>query len=531
MFSLNDKVYTIIHTDEDKKEIALISPDSHMVGERRILEQWDSAEGFQVFDGRMYQNNTKELWSTHIDTLQKKNVLVWKDVDVDMSNYGGHPIVLTKDKILMCGNRTSEDRTFTLEWYLLKKVESADVEIEKKTLVISGADFENNTKVKNAIKIFESAYSDYEVEIRDYWEEIESNWNGNSSYAERRKQFNLDLISNTETDIFMGNNYTDYFAMANNGILVDLNEYIKEDKEFQKDDYIELIFSPTNSDGGLYYSFSMFWISGMVIKRENLPTDTNGWSLSELEVFLASLPENITPSYPTYKEPLLHNLVVASFDDLIDLTAKQSKFDTDYFRQMLSFVNTYATSELDGNELTFEEIRNGEILMDLGGWGIMNVEDWGKLSERAGEGMTFAGFPTKGTNHIICIPEMSYAIADGPNKDIAWEFIKIYLANDIKGSTAFSVKKESNEEMFANLMSRADDKGMIYGNNYYSVSVESLRELIETIEDMTLVVKQNHDIYDIVIEEANAYFYGSKTIEEVSSIIQDRVQTKLNELN
>lgn len=56
--------------------------------------------------------------------------------------------------------------------------------------------------------------------------------------------------------------------------------------------------------------------------------------------------------------------------------------------------------------------------------------------------------------------------------------------------------------------------------------VDRVREMIETAQPD---IGMDEQIYSIIKDEAQAYFDGQKSVEDVAALVQNRVQTYLNE--
>ena len=536
MIEHEDVVYTIINTENGQSEIAPILFEKQELGDRRLLDRRIGTDAF-VSDGRLYQADANGLWSIRMDTLQESEVFLWDDLEIDMTAYSRVPVVFSHDRILLCGNRMAEDSTYMPEWYMLNRTKIDEEVVSKKTIVLGGVDISNNGFLRQTVNQFNRANKEYNVEIRDYMQELEAERSKYVStmkldgFIEAEVQLNLRLAAEGGVDIFMGKeSYLRYDILANSGILADLNTLIDNDKEFQKEKYIDLMFETTHGNGELYYSFTDFRYCGIVTMKETLPDGKNGWSLREMEEYISSLPANVKPFYPVYDTWILSDLLNASFPELVDQSLKTAYFDSDYFLQILSFCRRYSAPVEDG-EPDYEDLMKGNTLMRMDCGNISSINAWvGSYIMRGGENVTQMGIPTEEANHILCYPNNKFGIAAGDNEAGAWEFIKFYLSETEKSpvNELFPTNKASLDKMFQKYINSADDKGMtLVGTDTVSTGV--LEEMYRVINSMTRVCNIDSLISRIVMEEAGAYFANQKSAEEVASIIQNRVQTLLNE--
>ena len=63
----------------------------------------------------------------------------------------------------------------------------------------------------------------------------------------------------------------------------------------------------------------------------------------------------------------------------------------------------------------------------------------------------------------------------------------------------------------------------------YAISDEQLAGLMEVIEGAKRAVSYDEKLFNIIAEDASAFFEGAKSAEETAKIIQSRVQIYLSE--
>ena len=526
-------VYTVIHTEKGTEDLVPILLDEQRLGEGHSYEKDTFIFTPQVLNGRIFLSDKEGIRSIRLDTYAEEEILLWENTDIDMFRYSGTFIMLSGNRVLVCGNRISEDNEFIPEWYILTRTKADEIKKDKKTLVVGGVFYEESIKLKMAVQEFNKSNQEYKVEIKNFLQELEKieremNPKSPIEFQKRDHALNLQIMAEGGVDIFVGNNIDnnfDFKLMARNGIFTDMNVFMNQDETFHKEDYMDLMYTTTSSDGGLYYSFSDFYFESMVVKKGTLPEEKNGWSLSEIEEYISTFPSSVKPFYPLDPESLLSFIMRASFPDIINESTKPATFDTDYFLKVLSFCKRYSSKSIDG-EIFYDEILNDEILFGIDRGGAHNLSFYYLTMERAKENLSHVGYPAKDTGHLICFPSIYYAIAEGENKEGAWEFIKTFLDTDM--SLGFPVKKELYEEIFQQTINKADDKGMItYMGS--SMSINAVLDLKEAMSKMTLVSVWDAQIQMIIAEEVGAYFADQKSAEAVAAIIQDRIQTLLNE--
>jgi len=141
--------------------------------------------------------------------------------------------------------------------------------------------------------------------------------------------------------------------------------------------------------------------------------------------------------------------------------------------------------------------------------------------------------------HGASIPLYTMAVnANSANKEGAWEFISFLLGEEVQDRQKWylpPVHRESFDKWLeweiCDLSEERFENGHIYHPAYYGedTSEEKRKEYKEAIENARPLPIRTAPILNIILEETSDYFNGSKTAEEVSTIINNRVQLYLSE--
>ena len=139
--------------------------------------------------------------------------------------------------------------------------------------------------------------------------------------------------------------------------------------------------------------------------------------------------------------------------------------------------------------------------------------------------------------------------ASSKNKEGVWEFIRFNLTekrqeNMWTANAGFPILKSALDKVLADAMEDEyyeDEDGnkkltskMTWTTGDFTVEVyaatkeqvDRIREMIDTAQPGGTMEEK---LYDIIREEAQAYFDGQKKAEDVAALIQNRVQTYLDE--
>ena len=124
------------------------------------------------------------------------------------------------------------------------------------------------------------------------------------------------------------------------------------------------------------------------------------------------------------------------------------------------------------------------------------------------------------------------------HKEAVWEFLKLFISDEFLVNhceTLFTIKNSMQDYAFELEKEwQASGGKLVYyiGNQEIQtnitdgVDIDLAKELLDTV---TGVFKHNETLYNIVIEEASAYFAGAKTAQQAAEIIQGRAQIYINE--
>ena len=154
---------------------------------------------------------------------------------------------------------------------------------------------------------------------------------------------------------------------------------------------------------------------------------------------------------------------------------------------------------------------------------------------------TIIGFPTStGVGNAISYA-FSFAISSNSSEgDAVWEFVRtFYLAEyceECDMEMVFPINAEAlemkfsspEEEAFSITVGSPDEDGYYQMNitEPTEYDVERVRELIYSLDR---VYRSDTDLYGIVYEEAESYFSGSKSLDEVVRIIRNKAESYVNE--
>ncbi|MCD8325417.1 MAG: extracellular solute-binding protein [Lachnospiraceae bacterium] len=394
---------------------------------------------------------------------------------------------------------------------------------------------EDFPELLTAVAEFNQANEDFQVEVIDYYGE--GSYYG---YDEAALQLSLDIVLGKAPDIFF-TGMIDYEALAGLGVFADLYELMEQDEDFDKEMLLTNILEPYEINGKLYSIAPAFRITSLW-GGSSLVQGRYGVSMDELVQILEENGGNINSIYGLMSdEPILTTLCTLYMDSFIDWDNGTCDFENEEFYQLLEFAQEYNYTGGYGAEGQKASINSGEELLS---YGIIScVADYQIQCELYGEAVEVIGLPTtagSGTTAYFSGVELGINAA-GEHQEAAWEFVKYYIFNGYSGS-GFSIVQEIFDEVMAeamedNVVNSADSgiNEIMWKASYDSTIFvyKASQEDVDAVRAMIARVDGKHryhtDIQTIITEEADSYFSGQKSREDVAALIQNRVSLYLAE--
>ncbi len=367
------------------------------------------------------------------------------------------------------------------------------------------------------VNLFNSSQNKAKITVKEY-EEVE--------------QLLADLIAGKTVDIVDLGNESLYSALEKKGMLEDVGQYLLRDPNLSEDDFLPSALGVYANNGKRYsipYSVSLHVMMCDTPKLQN----RESWDFAGFKDFLEGLPEREKALRGSCNQDILMNLCIQYMDCFIDRKENSCNFMTEEFYDFLEMASLFP--DFDGSEDAWNKImkgfEDGENVLAC-----VNIGDFESYeyyrSMFVGKGKIM-GYPTN--NGIgVGIQNGSYsapAILTGCQyKEEAWEFIKSTLIKqpELLHVPVFVSYLPSLNEIMKGLEERAQSKEALEMTTppVTSSEIKMIRDLLENAKPLQ---SGNADIYEIISEEAGAYFAGQKSAEATAKVIQNRVTLYLNE--
>lgn len=352
---------------------------------------------------------------------------------------------------------------------------------------------------------------------------------------------NNDIIAGNAPDMFdAGDVNIDLFAEK--GIIEDLNPYLESSQVIERSELFESLLDAYTVDGILCAIPPAVYVTTLVGRTSEVGEES-GWSLDELLSFAGEYPDmNLFP-YDD-RETILYYLIRYNFGTYVNWETGECSFDSDEFKNILTLASQYK-EERDGSMTEPEALMNHKALLCRVTF--TEPEKWQELEQMFGEPVTVIGFPSMESSGIVARGENGICIsADSPYKEAAWSFIETLISEaeeDIGGipinktvysdrvkksmEPVYQIDKEGNRVLDEN-GDPVEEPRLCYRENIpFEVYVVTQQDADKTLALINCAQREKNygeELWSIIIEEAEAYFEGQKTVDEVADIIQNRAR-------
>ncbi len=408
---------------------------------------------------------------------------------------------------------------------------------------------------QSAVVNFNRSSDKYHITIKDY---MDSEGADALSRADALAKLYADIASGNCPDIVELTGL-DTANLAGKGAFEDLAGYLEKSSLLDADDFVEEILNAYTFNDQLVCIPSVFFLETVVGDSRQVGEEP-GWTLAELADLARAHPEAELFD-GAEREDILKFAMLYGEDAFIDWTTGECRFDSEAFRELLELVNSFPEKADRGSDqpTTPLRIQRGEVLLKEA-W-LYDFDSIQMDIEIFKGEATCIGFPSAdGEGRHMLITGFAFAIPSGAgSKDGAWSFIESFLAKECEkapdgSQMGFPVAKRRLEAMIEkqtkveylldeNGEPVLDENGepIILGNTqtssssdgwsytYHTATMEEVDKILSLLDGAVLTGGSNDEIISIIIEEAEDYFAGQKTVGEVSEIIQNRVNIYVNE--
>lgn len=542
MYTKDDGTLMVVTYDENWSERQLVSYDidSGTFGEQAALDFGGNYGLYKGVDTDLLLTNNLGVYTWNIGDAEPKMLMNFVNSDLPAGSLYSIQIIDDKHFVAAYNDMNTWEQRCSYFTY----VDPKDIP-DKEVLVLGGEYVGSDVKTK--VIEFNKASEQYRITIKDY-----SIYNTNDDWTAGQVRLNNDIISGQMPDIMLLNDISSFGNYVSKGLLADIGKLLAEDPELGQLEYLQNVQEAFSVNGTLYAVVPSFSVRTMAAKK-SLVGEPQSWTMADAEAVLPSMAEGATIFGEMVRDTYIYYMMSYAGQDFIDMETGKCNFDSQSFIEMLEYAKTLPKEysedyweDYDYNSSESQYRENRSLLYDLY---INNIRDCKyQIKGYIGDEVSFVGFPTHESNGSI-LNYGNYTLmisARSRHQDGAWQFARQFLTEEYQTSdeiydmpvlkSAFLDKaKEATERPYwtdeNGNKEYYDDTWYINGEEvilepFTQEEVDAICEFIYTVNRMAYY---NDDIRNIIIEEAEAFFSGQKSVQEVVGIIQSRAQVFVNE--
>ena len=477
-----------------------------------------------------------------------RKVLRWEDSDIFNSSVeqlwpAGEDGILAH---CLSNNGNSGSRE---EWYLL--VRTPVEELPEKELVVL-ASFSPDLDLRSAVVEYNRQSERYHCIIEQY-----GHVPGTGDDTGASIRLDAALLSSSPPDI-LDLWSVDIYKYAEKGVLEDLSPYIEGSGTVRREDFLDGVLEGYTIGGSLVCVPTRFGLN-TIVGRDSQTGLLEGWGIEDVYTLMESHPEMtelVSSGFRRLDGPeggraegkgrdyMLKEFFPAYYlERFVDWEAGECSFDSGEFRELLLWLEGHVEKEqpetaIGGTTWVSDYVPEDALLMEARG---VEFDDLLRIEIQIGGKVRFLGFPTAdGRGTAACrVMDKLGMVSNSLHKEGAWDFLEYYISRGAEYSyylpTRISSLRDVAEKAaaprpgtssFYSSMSIGDDTHEVYEFPQYLA--DALMEQIEGT-DFRPRSAAEEQIIEIVAEEADIYYNGDKSLEDVTAVIQNRVELLLKE--
>ncbi|MBR5974012.1 MAG: carbohydrate ABC transporter substrate-binding protein [Clostridiales bacterium] len=496
----DDKNLIIVGASADKKTCWLLNTEEDVLGGMVDVPE-DYILGGDLLDGLGFAkvgNQRMTCWSFAEE--KEKKYIDFNYTGISYEDAIMMQLISATDEQVVVYDNAYDQAQWVLNLHILKKSQN-NPHIGKR--VIKCAFLRAVTPVQSeAIQAFNrESLEYYAIIINDYsyfnfidWDAENHNLEVNRAKSEAVNKLMADILSGKGPDVLLDG--AEYLEIQNYKYLVNLKKNIDE-LDLSKKEYFTHVIDTCEINGRISFLPLEFRISGYFIDREKAGKRT-GVKMSEYSDFLAEYYNGYDPLY-TWEDQLSYlDYVIENCYDLFIGKDGKYNFDNSAFREVTEYICRNVPEQ-------FSEVKGAGEIAALSG---INSGDNSLVLIR---NKKLVGLPSPDGRGPRLVPETAAAItACSSCQEGDWELIKFMLKDDIQA-----------EALYIPLCRSVVDT--------WNMSDDVKDYFIDTIDDCGNYATSDYTVIGIINEEMPAYFLGQKSLDDVISIINNRVSVIQNE--
>ena len=491
----------------------------------------------------LYFDDGTHLFGYHIASGERFLRLNWIEAEL-AADWGYYLCFLDDGRLaVVSGNWVPGADDLAMELLVLTRTPRAEIP-HREIITLGGFGIWGD--IRNDIVEFNRSSQTHQIQVRDYMiYSTNDNWNAGLI------RFQTEMIAGQGPDIVWGHPMN-YSNLMDRGLLVDLYTFIDADPQINRSDFFANILEASEAaDGTLPMISNAFGIQTMIGMEEAVGHIEN-WTFSDM---LALLEQTDLRQMPHVLgewmtgDNFLSMALMFSGTEFIDWGTMQANLNSDAFAHLLEVA---ALLPRGGEDEMMVSGRSGsEYALMLRGEQLLNMAHiWEPRSFQEFSGalgdIVVLGVPTQEGGAHVVHPGQGFGIsAAGNQQEAAWDFLRQLLLPEATISWQIPLRIDLYEAMIEEAMTPdtwTDEDGVEHEQmlmsiwiddnmfiDIYAMTEEEAQALREIVESASLLGRFNETVMEMVQEEILPFFAGDRTAADTARILQNRIQTYLNE--
>lgn len=424
------------------------------------------------------------------------------------------------------------------EVYLLTKTPVEELP-EKEELVLA-CYIGCSTDVQKAVAEFNRANDKYHITVELFW--------GIGAEA----KLDARIVSSNPPDMLDMMNL-DMQKYADSQTLEDYSPYLDASSVLEREMFLDNVLEGYTFAGKLVCIPARIYCY-TVLGRASRVGEGVGWDMDEVRALAEEYPEYglfCNSSFSFMLEDFGGDYIL---EEYVDWENGRCNFDSDSFRDLVEWMEGCRSGERDA--CRWGQVPEDVLMVaDMMFMAVSFVNREGDF----GENYVIKGFPTADGRPLhrgvggegVCI------LTNSRHKEGAWSFVEYLLGEHQEGRDEASLEFSSRRDLLAKLAADLveveywrDEAGEIIRHDtgpaikvrgerfidgkwqpYYNMSQEEVDRILEIVSTMDFKPRSaaEREIFRIIEDETEGYFEGYQSLEEVSRVIQNRVQLLIQE--
>lgn len=523
IFKLDDgSVYVATYNRESmNEEVRLVDVKNKKLGDAIKLPM-SNCSYYSVGDGKIVLSSDTKTMLYDFNSGESEELWSWLDLDVEGSNIS--TLAKDKDKYVVIYDDWSEADRVIYKATIRKEIETPENHKEVLTLGCLYSDYQ----ISNAVKMFNKANTKYKIKMVVYYDDGDTEW------ETAQQNFDMDIASGKLDIVDLSSDESLATKYMSQGALTDLNPYLDNDPDIKREELFDNVLRASEIDGKLPFITHSFSVETMMVNSDYIDVG-DSWTLEQFVEARKKYPDKEFISYAD-KLSILYYCILFGGDDFVDYSNGTCSFDSQEFIDVLNLANSFPSADqitYSDDYDSWEAIQNGDVLVEMITMG--DTSSYYLYKTLMGGHISIPGFPSSNGNGNAIMPQSMMGMSSScKNKDAAWSFLKILLSEEFEKDNGWGTP------MIRSLFDKKLDDAVkkeqhsSYGNGNTVVEIKNItsteaEEIKKIVSESKNLLRYDEKVYDIIEEESGAFFAGSKSANDVATVIQSRVKIYLQE--